>query len=55
MKDDHFDQYLNAAVSLPSEDKMQTGKVTRRKMNKHGKPTGVAHENSMLDTRGYIV
>ena len=55
MKDDHFDQYLNAAVLLPSGDKMQTGKVTRRKKNKHGQPKGVAHDNSMLDTREYIV
>ena len=55
MKDDHFDQYLHAAVMLPSGDKIQTGTVTRHKKNKHGKPTGVANENSMIETREYII
>ena len=55
MKDDHFDQYLNASVILPSGDKLQSGKVTKRKRNLHGDTTGVANDNPILDTREYVV
>ena len=55
LKDDHFDQYLNAAVLLPSGDQMLTGKVTKRKKNSDGVPTGIANSNPILDTREYVV
>ena len=55
MKDDHFDQCLNAAVILPSGDKLYTGKITMFKKSKHGKPTGVAHVNSMINIREYML
>ena len=55
LKDDHFDQYLNASVILPSGDKLQSGKVTKRKRNLHGDTTGVANVNPILDTREYVV
>jgi len=55
LKDDHFDQYLNAAVLLPSGDRLQTGKVTKRKKDENGVTIGVAHDKTMLDTREYIV
>ena len=55
MKDDHFDQCLNAAVILPSGDELYTGKTTMFKKSKHGKPTGVAHVNSMINIREYML
>ena len=55
LKDEHFDQYLNSSVLLPSGDKMLTGKVTKRKKNSHGEAIGVANPNPILDTREYLV
>ena len=55
LKDDHFDQYLNASVLLPSGDQLLAGKVTKRRRNAHGEAIGVAHANPILDTREYIV
>ena len=55
LKDDHFDQYLNDAVLLPSWDIMQTGKVTKRKINEHGVTIGIAHDKTILDSREYVV
>ena len=55
MKDDRFDQCLNAAVIIPSGDKVHTDMVTRFKKSKHGKPTGVAHVNYMINIREYML
>ena len=55
MEDDHFDQYINAAVLLPSGVRIQTGKVTKRKRDEHGGTIVVAHDKTMLDTREHVV
>ena len=55
LKDDHFDQYLNASVILPSGDEILSGKVTKRKRNLHGDTLGAANKNPILDTREYVV
>ena len=55
LDDEYFDQYINAAVLLPSEDRIQIGKVTKRKRDAHGETIGVAHDKTMLDTREYVV
>ena len=55
LKDDHFDQYLNAAVLIPSGDRIQTNKVTKRKKDEYGVTIDVAHDKIMLDTRECVV
>ena len=55
LADDNFDQYINAAALLPSGDRIQTGKVTKRKRNDHGETLGVSHDKTMLDTREYAI
>ena len=52
---DHFDQYLNSRVLLPTQGTHQTGKVVRRKRNRDGMEVGRANTNPILDTREYVV
>ena len=56
-RDEHqnFDQYIGAEVLLPFGDQMVTGKVRERKRNSDGKLKGTRHENTLFDSRAYIV
>ena len=53
--DDHYDQYLNSDVLLPTRGKYQTGKVTHRKRDAEGNLKGHANKNAKCDTREYVV
>ena len=53
--DDHYDQYLNSDVLLPTRGQYKTGKVTHRKRDAEGNKKGKAHNNIKCDTREYVV
>ena len=50
-----FDKYIGADVMVPFQDKVLTGKVRQRKRDPDGSLKGTSHENSMFDTRAYII
>jgi hypothetical protein len=49
------DNYLSTELILPKGGLMVKGRVTARKSNRDNNPVGRANENSILDTRTYIV
>ena len=49
------DNYVNAEIMLPRGDEMAMGRVTKRARDSDGNPLGNANDNSILDTRQYIV
>jgi hypothetical protein len=49
------DNYLPAELMLPKGGVMVMGHVTVRKRDQDGNPVGLANDNSILDTRSYIV
>ena len=55
LEDDHYDQYINADVLLPTLGTYKTGKVTWRKRDAHGRELGKWNAKAALDTREYIV
>jgi hypothetical protein len=52
---DTYEQYVGASVQLSIGDKVQTGKVTGRKLGLDGVARGKASANHILDTRTYNV
>jgi hypothetical protein len=52
---DTYDQYVGASMQLSIGDKVQTGKVTGRKLGLDGVARGKASANPILDTRTYNV
>jgi hypothetical protein len=52
---DTYDQYVGASVHLSIGDKVQTGKVTRRKRGLDGVARGKTSTSPILDTRNYTV
>ena len=54
---DTFDSYLKMELSLSQgpDDEEIFGKLTKRINDKDSRPIGIAHRNSLLDTRQYEV
>ena len=55
LEDDHYNQYVNADVLLPTLGTYKTSKVTGRKHDAHGRELGKWNTKAALDTREYIV
>ena len=55
IKEELFDQYLNANVTLPKDRHMHAARVKQRAIDVGGRPVGTPNENPMVDTREYIV
>jgi hypothetical protein len=52
---DTYDQYVRDQVRVQIGDEIQSGKVMRRTRELYGTVKGLAHTNSMLDTRTYEI
>jgi hypothetical protein len=50
-----YDEYLTAQIFLPVGGEMAKGQVTKCHRDHNGRPIGVRHSNSMLDTCEYEV
>ena len=51
IKEELFDQYLNANVTLPKDGHIRTTRVKRQSINVGDRPVGTPHENPMMYTR----
>ncbi len=49
------DNYVGAELLFPRRGALARGRVTRRRWDIDGNPTGVAHPNPILDTRNYVI
>ena len=49
------DPFVGAEVCLPLGDILEKGRIASRKRDANGDPTGLSNDNSILDTREYVV